>query len=89
VWGAGPRAHRVVVEGPLAHNPLFLGVLQALLPQGECLASVDDVEGTARGAWCLMQGMQAVTATALQPAPVVDLHGLLAYHQRWVADLQV
>ena len=49
-----PPAHgRLIVEGPLAHNPVFLALLQALLPQTRCFASTDGVEGTARGAWLL------------------------------------
>lgn len=56
LWqGAGltAGAGRVVVEGPLAHNALYMAVLQSLLPHHTCQASTDTLEGTARGAWLL------------------------------------
>lgn len=43
----------VVVDGPMAHNATALQVLVALLPQLELYRSVDEAEGTARGAWRL------------------------------------
>jgi hypothetical protein len=44
----------LVIEGPLARNPVFVDGLSALLTGHECRVAEDDVEGTARGAWLLM-----------------------------------
>jgi 1,6-anhydro-N-acetylmuramate kinase len=52
----------LVVEGPLARNPVFVDSLSALLPGHECRAAEDDVEGTAHGAWLLMHWTDAGAA---------------------------
>jgi sugar (pentulose or hexulose) kinase len=87
LWGSNLSAHRVVVEGPLAQNPVYLGALQALLPGANCYASMDTVEGTARGAWCLAQGASAARSGLLEPVSVAPLQGLGAYHGNWLARL--
>jgi sugar (pentulose or hexulose) kinase len=78
----------VVVEGPLAHNPLYLGLLQSLLPDHRCQASTDAMEGTARGAWMLSRWTSSPTATSLQAAPRYVLPGLAAYQAHWLQALQ-
>lgn len=75
----------VVVEGPLAHNRLYLGLLQALLPGHTCYASIDAMEGTARGAWMLGRWGQPTASQHLLAAPAYPLHGLQAYHAQWLA----
>jgi sugar (pentulose or hexulose) kinase len=79
---------RVVVEGPLAHNPLYLGLLQGLLPDHHCQASTDAMEGTARGAWMLSRWTSSPAATSLQAAPRYVLPGLPAYQALWLQALQ-
>ena len=70
-----------------AQNPVYLGVLQALLPDANCFASVDTVEGTARGAWCLAQDARAAQSGLLQPISVAHVRGLNTYHGNWLARL--
>ena len=91
LWGRTPPARsRVVVEGPLAGNPVYLQVLQALLPASLCQASCDSVEGTARGAWMLSRwtgGLDqggAGQAGRLQAVDAAPLAGLHAWHARWL-----
>jgi len=79
---------RVVVEGPLAHNPLYLGLLQGLLPDHHCQASTDAMEGTARGAWMLSRWTSSPAATSLHAAPRYVLPGLPAYQALWLQALQ-
>ncbi len=83
--------HRVVVEGPLAHNAIYLSVLQALLPGHQCQFSTDDMEGTARGAWTLSQWGKPESGQAGQPflgaVEVGELHGLADYQAQWLAPL--
>ena len=81
----------LIVEGPLAANRLYMGVLQSLLGGYTCMASVDALEGTARGAWLLSHW--DVTSHAhnspdmssfLRAVQPVDAAGLYAYHQVWL-----
>ncbi len=73
LWaGASVTRKRVVVEGPLAGNPVYLQVLQALLPGSICQASSDAVEGTARGAWMLSR-WQSVPGTGTGGAMVATI----------------
>ncbi|MEY3123924.1 MAG: hypothetical protein RLZZ573_444 [Pseudomonadota bacterium] len=88
LWaGMESQERSVVVEGPLAHNLLYLTLLQALLPEHACQASSDAMEGTARGAWLISRwplGGEQQYACAVQ---VCEVHGLAEYHQRWLARL--
>lgn len=85
LWeGVAPRARTLVVEGPLAHNTLYLSVLQALLPEHTCHASSDAMEGTARGAWLLSQWNAAGGPLFLSPVRACALRGLDLYHARWL-----
>ena len=77
-------AASVIVEGPLAHNHLYLGLLQALLPDHSCYASSDAMEGTARGAWMLGRWDQPTAAQHLLAAPAYRLDRLMAYHAEWL-----
>ena len=81
----------VVVEGPLAHNAIYLSVLQALLPHHLCQFSTDEMEGTARGAWALSQwrnqGGESAGPQFLGAVARVELHGLVDYQAGWVAHL--
>ena len=85
----------LVVEGPLAHNALYLSLLQALLPQCSCSASTDTVEGTARGAWLLAGWAELAPALQRDPllAPRAALPASLAadlagYQQSWLELVQ-
>lgn len=80
--GASPP---VAVDGPLAANPVYCAVLAALLPRDAVHASVDPVEGTARGAWVLSQWTRQVE---LPPRVVIVAGSALderirAHHRRW------
>lgn len=77
-------ASTVIVEGPLAHNRLYLGLLQALLPGHTCYASIDAMEGTARGAWMLGRWEQPTASQHLLAAPAYRLDGLPEYHAQWL-----
>ena len=74
----------VIVEGPLAHNRLYLGLLQALLPNYVCCVSLDEIEGTGRGAWMLCRWGQSTVSQHLLAAPAYRLDGLHAYHDDWL-----
>jgi sugar (pentulose or hexulose) kinase len=76
--------HTVVVEGPLAHNPVYLQVLQAVLPRSRCQASVDALEGTARGAWLLTRWGQQGAQAALERVEEMSVPWLQRYHGQWL-----
>lgn len=95
LWRARATAGlRVIVDGPFAHNRNYLQALQALLPGARCCASVDPVEGTARGAWqlarrglaaqCADDAVSAEPAALLAPVAPLALPGIAGYHQRWL-----
>ena len=46
-----PMPKEYIVEGPLSTNAIYLQALSALLDKGTVLRPLDEVEGTARGAW--------------------------------------
>ncbi|MEQ1916832.1 MAG: hypothetical protein ABL856_08930, partial [Gallionella sp.] len=82
--GPATGSRMLVVEGPLARNQLCMGYT--------CFASVDELEGTARGAWLLSRwnGESHVssapdTPSFLQAVRPSNMSGLHEYHQRWVA----
>jgi sugar (pentulose or hexulose) kinase len=76
---------KVIVEGPLAHNALYMRVLQSLLPAHVCYSSTDALEGTARGAWLLSRWGMEQSRQQLKPVPHEAIDGLLAYHDHWLA----
>ncbi len=78
----------VVLDGPIARNPVVCGVLAALLPPHAVQVNVDELEGTARGAWVLARwtGTQAWTPKTT-PAKAHPAKPLRAYQQRWMARL--
>ena len=85
LWAGCTAARRhIVVEGPLAQNPIYMQVLQALVPGTDCLASTDPLDGTARGAWLLTRWGHPEPAHTRPPAPCA-VTGLPAYHAAWVA----
>lgn len=91
LW-AGSEAvqSRIVVEGPLAQNPVFMQVLQSLAPASACLASADALEGTARGAWLLTRwgapGQKHTGEHTVPPLPC-PIEDLGPYHAAWLAAL--
>jgi sugar (pentulose or hexulose) kinase len=78
---------RLVVEGPLSRNPLYMGLLAALLPVVACYASLDELEGTARGAWQLTRWGQPADAAFLQEAFALELPALADYALAWHQSL--
>lgn len=85
LWrGAALRSHRLVVEGPLSQNALYLGLLAALLPTVTCCASTDPMEGTAAGAWRLAQwGGGEVPAPQWCDVQALEIPGLELYSRQW------
>ncbi len=80
--GVGPT----VVEGPFSHNPVYTGVLAALLPRGALMVSADPLEGTARGAWMLAHWTEpGISTPATVPVLPLALPGLPALQARWCA----
>ncbi len=78
--GTGP----LIVEGPFAHNPVYTGVLAALMPREALLVSTDPLEGTARGAWMLSRWTEpGLSAPATQAATALGGEALTALHARW------
>ena len=83
--GLGPT----IVEGPFSRNPVYTGVLAALLPREALMVSADPLEGTARGAWMLAHWTEpAVTSPATRPAVPLGGAALVALHARWCAHAQ-
>ncbi len=78
----------VVLDGPIARNPVVCGVLAALLPPHAVHVNVDELEGTARGAWVLSRwtGTQSWTPRTEEAAPHASRE-LKAYQQRWLSRL--
>jgi hypothetical protein len=64
---------------------LYLSLLQALLPEVRCQVSLDEMEGTARGAWLLSRWGQPA-GQALSAVQAAAVSGLAAYHQHWLAN---
>ncbi|APW44630.1 hypothetical protein RS694_00870 [Rhodoferax saidenbachensis] len=87
LWERVQRPRTLVVEGPLAQNPLYLTLLQALLPDSQCLVSHDDLEGTARGAWALCRWGVSAPTYHLKPVAPVTIPGLEKYHAAWLHTL--
>ena len=82
------QTNRVIVEGPLASNVVYMTALQALLKDHTCQASTDTLEGTARGAWLLTRWGTNAPTQALNAAPQTAINGLQTYHQEWLACVQ-
>ena len=75
----------IIVDGGLAKNPLYLGLLAGLLP-GRTILRNQNAEGTASGAAALAwegQGEGAGFSDPCRPAPRLDMPGLGDYHRRW------
>jgi len=85
LWHGTPvTSRRVIVEGPLASNPLYLALLQGLLPGHRCLANPDPLEGTAAGAAALCRWSHPGRCTP-QPVSACALPGLENYRRAWLA----
>jgi L-fuculokinase len=78
----------VVLDGPIVRNRVVCGVLSALLPPHAVHVNVDELEGTARGAWVLSRwtGTQAWTPR-VEPVTASNQPDLRAYQRRWLARL--
>lgn len=77
----------LIVEGPFAHNPVFTGVLAALVP-ASVMASIDELEGTARGAWMLAHWTQpGITLPATLSAEPVFQERLRTLHAEWCREV--
>jgi sugar (pentulose or hexulose) kinase len=75
----------VLLDGPMARNPVVRGVLAALLPRDALHVNVDELEGTARGAWVLSHwtGTRAWTPRTEPVAPHAP-GALRLHHERWL-----
>jgi len=82
------QTNRVVIEGPLASNVVYMTALQTLLKDHTCQASTDTLEGTARGAWLLTRWGHNAPTQALNAAPQTAITGLQTYHQEWLQRVQ-
>jgi L-fuculokinase len=86
LWQDSPRGRTVVLEGPLARNSLYLGLLTALMPGTGCWVSEDPVEGTARGAWMLSCWGRQLPPELAAVGPM-EVPGLSTYQARWLSAL--
>lgn len=77
---------RLIIEGPLAADPLFAPILAALRPQ-QPVALSDDRAGTVGGALSLVLGTKA-PAPMLVPALAIEHPGLAAYREGWLAAVR-
>jgi hypothetical protein len=88
LWAGSPAMRsKVIVEGPLAHSPIYMQVLQSILPDSVCCSSTDTLEGTARGAWHLSRWGSEQSRLALAPVTCEDVNGLRQYHDAWLAKV--
>jgi L-fuculokinase len=71
----------VIVDGPLASNVLFGGILAALRPQHRLLLA-DRRAGIARGALYLACQQASLPIAGVQPVPITN-SGLQEYRARW------
>lgn len=71
----------VLIDGPLATNPLFGSVLGALLPTRSVALSSGD-GGNTRAA-CYLAGFDDAQAPAMTPAAAMTLKSLPAYREAW------
>ncbi len=76
----------IVVDGPLAQNPLFAGLLSALRPASPVFLS-DAVAGSVGGACCLVLGARAERPALRQVDEPERVDGLQAARARWRAAL--
>jgi L-fuculokinase len=76
----------IVIDGPLAAEPLFAGGLAALLPHRKVLCS-DGRAGIARGALQLAFGERAPRLTSKRSKPL-NIDGLRAYRELWHRQLR-
>ncbi len=76
----------IVVDGPLAENPLFPGLLSALRPASSVFLS-DAVAGSVSGARCLLLGARAERPALRQVKELERMDGLQAERARWRAAL--
>ena len=73
---------RIVVEGPLARNPIYCGLVAALA--GVPVSPSPDATGTAMGAAMLADPELATTSGGLHPAITpFGPDGLECYARRW------
>lgn len=75
----------IVVDGPFAQNPLYLGTLAALRP-GQSVSASTIADGTAHGAALLARFEQdRPPSSAFDPAVAepIDIPGLAAYAAQW------
>lgn len=76
----------IIVDGPFAANPLFLGVLKALR-RGQTIQTAGGEEGTATGAALLWRWTErtAPVPLTLADVPPLGVDGLEDYRHRWRA----
>lgn len=71
----------VLIDGPLATNPLFGSILRALLPERSVELSSGD-GGNTRAA-CYLAGCHDAPSAAMTPATAMTLQSLPAYRDAW------
>lgn len=81
-------AREYIIEGPLAENAVYLQVLGALLGEGSISRPLDEVEGTARGAWlttCWRTETKDVSQYEQIPPPPSELiSNVQQRYQEWL-----
>ncbi len=80
----------VVLEGPFATNTVLCEALAALLPEGSLVASVDEIEGTVRGGWCLTRWTEPFPTAPKVRTVSAGRHAaaLRQRHARWRAAIE-
>lgn len=81
--------HAVIIEGPMADNSAYVFALSALLAPWRLMRSLDEVEGTARGAWLTTKWHEPVGQfMCYEEVPIpdwVDIKYLKSAHHAWEA----
>lgn len=78
------HAGTLVLDGPLADNPLFPGLLAALR-SGSPVVRAEAGEGSVCGALALVRGLRGAAAAQPEPAIVqpIEIAGLAPYRDEW------
>jgi hypothetical protein len=78
------KCNRVVIDGPLVKNKVYLSVVQALIPFIEIYLNEESLEGTARGAWILANWTEFKVAEKLKKVQKFTYENIESHYAEWL-----
>lgn len=78
------KCNRVVIDGPLVKNKVYLSVVQALIPFIEIYINEESLEGTARGAWILANWTEFKVAEKLKKVQKFTYENIESHYAEWL-----